>query len=133
MYPLDLDGEEGKYRPIVGNDRCLGLREKSPGTVKEWLESQEVETYMEMERLFLGVMPSDFVPGKNLGVGLGKILFLAYDLDRFAEMLAEKKFRSVYEIDDALIRKVEENDEELLKLAFLYIRSQLEELMQISD
>jgi hypothetical protein len=86
-----------------------------------------------MERLFHSVMPPSFVPGQKLGVGLGKILFLAYDLDRFAEMLHNKHFQAFYELDELMLQRVEENDEELLKLAFQYIRSQLEELLQVSQ
>jgi hypothetical protein len=132
MFPLDLASEEGKYTLIAGRDRCLGLGEGKEQTVGEWLESQGVNPYLEMDLVFRSVMPPGFTPEKNLGAGLGKVLFLAYDLDRFAAMLDDPHFRSVYDIDEDTLRTLRENDEEMLKMAFRYIRVQLEELMDFT-
>lgn len=131
MYPLDLTAEEGKYRFIVGKDRCMGLSEPNVRTVQEYFDAQGVGPYVEMERLFQSVMPADFKPGQEFEVGLGRVLFLAYDLDRFTELIRDRHFQTFYEVDDAMLQRVREDDEELLKLAFLYIRSQLEELFHV--
>jgi hypothetical protein len=73
-----------------------------------------------------------FQPGSNLGAALGKLLFLAYDLDRFAELLEDIHFRTFYEIDEAMLRQRQTDDEALLRLAFRYIRSQMDELYPLS-
>lgn len=133
MYPLDLGSEEGSYCMVAGSGaRCLGLSESRTQTVSEWLESQGVEAYTEMEHVFHSVMPPNFKPGQRLEAGLGKILFLAYDLDRFAEMLNDKHFQNLYGVDEAMLQGAQESDEELLNLAFRYIRSQLEELLPVA-
>jgi len=129
MYPLDLAEGEGNYRFVAGSDRCLGLAEAKDWTVRGWLDNQGVGPYTAMEREFRHAMPARFVPGQDVGVGLGKVLFLAYDLDRFVEMLRDEKFRKLYDIDEELYRRVLENDEEMLRLAFQYIAAQLEELL----
>ncbi|MDY6908805.1 MAG: YkgJ family cysteine cluster protein [Thermodesulfobacteriota bacterium] len=131
MFPLDLAGPPGRYRLIRGNDRCLGLLEKDAWTVGRWLESQGIGPYTRMEEEFQGVMPAGFEPGQRLDAGLGKILFLAYDLDRFARMVVDRRFRSFYGVDDEVLNRLQEDDEALLRLAFRYIRSQMEELIRL--
>ncbi|NLI81880.1 MAG: YkgJ family cysteine cluster protein [Deltaproteobacteria bacterium] len=130
MYPLDLVMREGEYTLIIGKERCLGLLEKSSMPVNEWLDGQGVQPYVLMEQAFQSVMPPGYDPAKAGSAGIGKILFLAYDLDRFAGLLQDSKVRSFYEIDDELLRRVEEDKELLLRLAFQYIRNQLEELLE---
>lgn len=82
MYPLEITGKEDAYRAMAGSERCFGLRERISRTVAQWLVSQEVAPYVEMETGFHAVMPQNFRPGSDIGDGLGKVLFLAFDLDR---------------------------------------------------
>lgn len=131
MFPLDLTPVEGEYGMIAGKERCLGLCEHTGKKVAEWLESQGIEPYTEMERAFGAVVPPGSRPGAAMAGGLGKLLFLAYDLDRFAELLDDPRFCTFHEIDDATLREVRENDEEMLKLAFRYIHSQIAELQEM--
>ncbi len=131
MYPLDLGNREGEYQFIVGKDRCLGLMEPTALTVAAWLESQGVTPYVEMERAYQAVLPPGFKPGSNVGSSLGKLLFLAYDLDRFSEILNDKKFLSFYDVDEELLRQAREDDEALLRLALLYVKEQIEELRNL--
>lgn len=133
MYPLDLAPGTGVYQLIVGKERCLGLLENASMEVDEWLANQGVDPYVAMEQLFQGVMPESFQRGRTMGPGLGKILFLAYDLDRFAEILEDPRVLAFYEIDEDLLARAREDDEALLQLAFQYIRSQLEELQPVSE
>ncbi len=128
MYPLDVTGSEGAYQVLAKSERCLGLRERRSLTVAEWLLGQGVTPYVEMERAFHMVMPQGFRPGSDLGAGLGRMLFLAYDLDRFVELLRDIRFREIYEVDEATLHQVQADDEALLRLAFRYIRSQMDEL-----
>ena len=58
MFPLDLSSAESKFRLISGKERCKGLSERSKGTVGDWLESQGVHEYVEMDREFQSVVPA---------------------------------------------------------------------------
>ncbi len=129
MYPFDLDGTHtGCYRVIADGGRCVGLREPHVWVLSEWLYTQGVEPYMAMEALYQAVMPPQFEPGKPMDAGLGKLLFLAYDLDVFRAMLANDAFRRVHGVDDETYGEVLRDDEALLKLSFAYIREQMREL-----
>jgi len=129
MYPLDLANQEGKYQPIVNQERCLGLRESTVLTVQEWLVGQGIEPYLEMDEVFRSIIPADLVTSGKLEPGVGKLLYLAYDLDRFAELLRDPHFRSFYELAEETIRQAESDPEMLLRLALRYIRGQMEELL----
>jgi uncharacterized protein len=128
MFPLDLGSVEGEYQMIAGKERCLGLTENAPWKVSEWLNTQGVEPYVEMERAFQAILPP---PSGTSQTGMGKLLFIAYDLDRFAELLKDERFSKFHEVDEELLREALENEEVLLMLAFRYIRSQMEELYQM--
>ncbi|MGD0401144.1 MAG: hypothetical protein ABSC04_19825 [Syntrophobacteraceae bacterium] len=63
--------------------------------------------------------------------GLGKVLFIAYDLDRFAEFLNDGRLLIFHEVDDEMASVVRKDMKEPLKLSFRYIRAQMDELYQI--
>ena len=72
MFPLDLASADNEYRTIAQKDRCLGLLESTTRTVGEWLETQDVAPFMEMERAYQAVMPAAFKPGAPMDAGLGQ-------------------------------------------------------------
>ncbi|MCE5335326.1 MAG: YkgJ family cysteine cluster protein [Desulfobacteraceae bacterium] len=131
MFPLDLSPTPGQYRLIAGKDRCKGLLERRDKNVGDWMNEQGVSDYVAFDAEFQSVMPKRFRPGAPMNEGLGRVLFLAYDLDRFKELLSDARFKRFYEVDDAMIERALENDEELLRLAFRYIREQMDELYQV--
>ncbi len=131
MYPLDLSSSDGRFRLIAAKERCQGLLERGQRTVRDWLMSQGVTKYAEMDKEFQSVVPESFKPGAPMNEALGRILFMAYDLDSFARLLKESRLVKFYDIDEETIRKVSEDDEELLRLAFRYIRHQMSELYQL--
>jgi hypothetical protein len=128
MFPLDISSGDSKFRIIVEEARCRGLCEPSSRSVSDWLLSQGVAQYAEMDREFQSVVPEGFKPGCPMNEGLGRLLFIAYDLDRFAELLADNRFLMFHNVDDNLLALVKKDAKELLRLAFRYIRAQMDEL-----
>ncbi|MGC9966340.1 MAG: YkgJ family cysteine cluster protein [Syntrophobacteraceae bacterium] len=131
MFPLDLSSTDTQFRLITGKERCKGLFERSKGTVGDWLEAQGVLEYAEMDRAFQSVVPARFKPGAPMNEGLGRLLFIAYDLDRFAELIKDGRFATFHDVDEEMLTLAGEDTKELLKLAFRYIRAQMDELYQI--
>ncbi len=128
MFPLDITPMKGEYRLFAGKERCLGVLENTSWKVKDWLTTQGVEPYTEMELAYQRIIPPGFKPVQRMEAGSGNPLYLAYDLDRFAQLLEDQRFRTSYALDDDRIAFLRENDEEMLKLAFRHIRSQMDEL-----
>jgi Fe-S-cluster containining protein len=131
MFPLDLASTDAQFRLIAGKERCKGLSERSKGKVRDWLECQGVLEYAKMDTEFQSVVPQGFKPGAPMNEGLGRVLFIAYDLDRFAELLKDGRFLIFHEVDDEMVSLAREDMKELLRLAFRYIRAQMDELYQI--
>jgi hypothetical protein len=133
MYPLDLAGRSGEYSFVTGSERCLGLMEPRQWTLDEWLQNQEVKSYVDMENVFQAIVPPAYAPALRMYPGLGKLLFLAYDLDRFTKLLDDEAIRAFYEVNEEAVEQARQDDEQMLLLAFQYIRSQMDELMQASS
>ena len=131
MFPLDLSSKDGQFRLITAKDRCMGLFERSKGTVGDWLQSQGVLKYAEMDKAFQSVVPPRFKPGAPMNEGLGRLLFMAYDLDRFAALISEARFAKFHDVDEKTLALAMQDTEELLMLAFRYIRAEMDALYQI--
>ena len=131
LYPLDTGDKEGQFRFFVGRDRCSGLGEKRSWTVQQWLDEQGVAPYAEMEMSFHHVVPPRFQSGQRMDARLGQVLFLVYDLDRFASMVEDARFRKLFQVDDELLQRLLNDDEALLRYAFECIRTQLEVLLEL--
>jgi len=129
MYPLDLTNQEGSYQTIVNQERCLGLGERQVVTVKDWLAGQGIEPYLEMDEVFQSLIAPELLASLKMEPELGKLLYLAYDLDRFVKMLADPEFRSFYELDEETYQQAKADSKMMLKLALRYIRSKMEELL----
>jgi hypothetical protein len=131
MFPLDLSSTDARFRLIAGKDRCKGLLERPKGSVGDWLQAQGVTEYTDMDKAFQSVVPAHFKPGSPMNEGLGRLLFIAYDLDRFAELIKDGRFAMFHDVEKELLTLAMEDAEELLKLAFRYIRAQMDSLYQV--
>lgn len=130
LYPLDAGDQEGQYRLFVGQDRCSGLGEKRSWTVQQWLDNQGVASHVGTEMSFQQVLPPRFQSGPFVDDRLGQVLFLVFDLDRFARMVEDASFRELFQVDDELLQRLLDDDEALLRYAFQCIRAQLEVLLE---
>jgi hypothetical protein len=131
MFPLDLSSTPGHFRLIAGRERCKGLFERSRGSVGDWMQAQGALEYAEMDREFQSVVPARFKPGAPMNEGLGRLLFMAYDLDKFGELIKDGRFAIFHEVDESLIARAAEDPVELLKMCFRYIRAQMDALYQV--
>ncbi len=131
MFPLDLGSTDGQFRVITNKERCKGLFERSKVSVGNWLQAQGVLEYAEMDRAFQSVVPTRFKPGAPMNEGLGRLLFIAYDLDRFGELIKDGRFTKFHDVDENALTLAMKDAKELLKLSFRYIRTQMDALYQI--
>ncbi|HXX37963.1 MAG TPA: YkgJ family cysteine cluster protein [bacterium] len=130
MYPLGVAeprqpaaGQTGFYF-LIREGLCHGHGKGSPCTVRSWLASQGLEEYEMMESSFKGLMLDEFWrDSEPLPPEKVEMYFMAcYDLDRFRRFVFETSFFERFVIDDARIDAVREDDEELLELAFEWLR-----------
>jgi hypothetical protein len=124
MYPLDWMGDKGGYFFVVGQDRCKGREEPREWTVLEWLKTQEVGPFEDMDLRFQ--MVTRYPRLTQAGIDdprVRKMFHMAcYDLDTFRRFVFETRFLKVFDIDQEGIEQIKTDDVALLDLAFRWIR-----------
>jgi hypothetical protein len=125
MYPLGLaepeapDAAERRFYFVVREELCQG-HDGACGTVRQWLEGQEIEPYEMMQVAF---RPLIFHPSwretEVIGPQKLSMFFMAcYDLDRFRRFVLETRFLDLFDVDEFRVEALRTDDEELLEFAF---------------
>ncbi|NOZ21388.1 MAG: YkgJ family cysteine cluster protein [Planctomycetes bacterium] len=129
MYPVglaspdDTPGQEEFYF-LLKEDDCQGFECDKEWTIQEWMDDQGVEEYDEMGKLWgeITLHPKiqlgEIVEPKQLDM----CFMASYDLDKFRRFLFETKFFEKFEIEADLTEKLKEDDLELLKFGFRWLR-----------
>ena len=123
MYPLDMD-DDGTFSLIARADRCRGLVEEDPWRIGDWLSDQGIVPYEEMNAFFSGIT----IPLRSQKMDIdnpqiAKMLFMAlYNTDKFKEFVFQSSFLNRFAVESIRVDKIKENDEELLKFAFDWIK-----------
>lgn len=104
VFPLEprtgensIDTSAKAAYSVVERAFCLGLRENSTQTVKQWLEKQGTGIYEKMNALWAKVTLSEKFPAQGLGTREIQMFFLAsYSLDEFAQLVSGPGFLETY-------------------------------------
>ena len=124
MYPLDMN-DDGTYSVITNSSRCLGLKENDIKKISDWLEEQDISPYEEMNEYLSGLTIQ--LQSVDLDINNPKIqqmiVMALYNIDKFREFVFKSSFLDRLELDDPdLLEKIQEDDTELLKFAFDWIK-----------
>jgi len=139
MYPIGLaspkEGDkacqaadrEEEFFFLMKEEGCCGFGEKKEWTVAEWIENQGIPEYDEAGRHFKEVaLHPFFESGKELTPEKMEMFFIScYNLDKFRDMLFKSTFFDRFLIEDDVIEKIRESDEELLEFSFQWLRFSL--------
>lgn len=105
---------------------CLGDREPTVHTPQSWTQDQEAQTFERMTIMWADLKQMFSVdPWKGQGPDgpQGKMAFMAvYNLDRFRKFVFESSFLSRYKVKSANLKKIREDDRQLLLFAFEWIK-----------
>lgn len=129
----DADGnentpEEEKFFFIVREDHCKGFEEDKEWTVREWREDQGVDVRDEMNKEWLRLVMrrKSFGLQATLSEQAKRMFFMAStDLPTFRRFIFESSFLETYELDDETIKKLKEDDVELMLFSFKYLAATL--------
>jgi len=125
MYPLGLaepeapQAAERRFYFVVREDLCQG-HDGAAGSVRQWLEEQEIEPYEMMQTAFRPLIyhPS-WRDSETIGPQKLSMFFMAcYDLDRFRRFVLETRFLNLFDVDEYRVEALRTDDEELLEFAF---------------
>jgi len=131
MYPLGLaspkegsDKLDKEFYFLLRESVCKGFEEKKDRTVREWIKSEGIEEYNEMGEDFKELTLHRFFTDKgNLTPQKIEMFFMAcYDVDKFRSFLFDSSFFEKFEIDERTRSKIKEDDVELLKFGYRWLR-----------
>ncbi len=123
MYPLTLN-DDGTYSMITDTSRCKGLEEKDTNKIIDWLYTQEVEEYDELNE-FLSSLTIQ-LQSQNLNIEnhqIQQMVFMSlYNIDKFRKFVFESTFLERLEVEEDILEKIKKSDTDLLKFAFEWIK-----------
>lgn len=112
---------------MLSTPECLGRKEERTLTVEQWLQEQGMEPYREVNDNMLHLLFHSR-RGRTRTLNekqLQKIFVSLYNLDVFREFVIRTNFVEVFTIDSQTQSRIEEDDLELLKLGFSYLKADL--------
>lgn len=131
MYPVghatsrtdaNPDGEDFYF--ILRDRKCDGLGEQNEMTIREWMQNQRTGDHDAANEEFKELSLHPFLTkGYALEPQHRQMFFMAcYNLDRFREFVFESTFLKKFEIEPETLAAIRENDEELLRFAYRWLR-----------
>jgi hypothetical protein len=107
-------------------DFCKGVETKKSWSIETWGKDQGVEPYHRMtiqwakvKRLF----QNDPWGPEGINGRKGKMAFMAlYNIDEFRSFVFKSSFLKRYKVKNELKKKIKQNDDSLLKLAFEWVK-----------
>jgi len=125
MYPLGMAEPKGpnaaanRFYFLVEEKLCQGHGAGREHSVREWIESQQLEAFDQMQAPFLELMshPGWDGPEPLSQQQLDMYFMSLYDLDRFRRFVMDTRFLDLFEVDETRIEAIATDDEDLLELA----------------
>ena len=134
-YPLgvaSLSHKEGAddqgFYFFVHEPHCRGFEEQTEWTVMRWREDQGVDIHDEVNAGWtdLVVRKRSFPPNVKLTEQAKQMFFMAaYNIDKFKSFVFESSFLQRYDIPEERVRKIREDELELLAFGLEWIKSLL--------
>ncbi len=134
MYPLGLaspkeddDSNEKEFYFLLEESICQGFKEDKKWTVGEWINDQGIAEYTELGELFKGITLHNYLQEIE-GLPPEKVdMFFtaAYNIDKFRDFVFKSSFLEKFDVDADRVAKIKDDDVELLKFGFEWLRFSL--------
>ncbi len=134
-YPLgvaSLSYKEGAddagFYFLIHEPHCLGFDEEQIMTVHEWRGDQGIDTYDEINAGWTDIIvrKRSFPPDIKLTDKSKQMFFLvSYNIDKFRRFIFDSTFLTLYEVDQKTQKAIQENEIELLKFGFKWLKGVL--------
>lgn len=133
MYPLGAAEPKNPtptdqpFHFVIRESLCHGHGGDAMVTVREWVASQGAEAHEMMSGGFKELTLHDFwEKDKPLTAQQAAMFYIAcYDLDRFRRFVFETRFLQLFEVDEARVDALRNDDLELLEFGMQWLRFSL--------
>lgn len=119
--------EEGFYF-LIQEPHCLGFEENKTMTVQEWRGDQGTDTYDDINTGWTDIIvrKRSFPANIKLTDKSKQLFFLvSYNIDKFRSFVFESTFLTLYKVDPKTQKAIKENEIELLKFGFKWLKGVL--------
>lgn len=108
---------------VLHEPHCRGFEAGRDWTMEEWTGDQGLEPYHEMNNLWMKIITHPKLrQGASLSVKQHQMFFMAaYNLDKFRQFVLGSRFLQLFELEPEEAKKLEKDDQALLKLAFNWL------------
>lgn len=114
---------------IVEESHCLGHEEDQTQTVAEYRRDQGVDADDDMNREWRDIVLKKRSSGPTIGKPSERSLQLfdmcSYDMDSFREFIAGDSFRDMFDMNDDEYRRLDADENELLKFSLRFLKQVL--------
>lgn len=128
MYPIGVASpsadEEEKFFFILDEDPCEGHGHGTTWSIATWMKDQAVDEYDVLGEEFKEITLNPlFQQGETLKPAQMDMLFMVlYDLDKFRRFVFESSFLEKFNLTETEIEKTRDDDVELLRLGFRWLK-----------
>jgi len=145
MYPVAMAVPPARVgvepKPVyflLEDDFCEGHKELGEWTVDRWRQDQDVAAREELEAGFREIVTHPWFIGgtRQLDSKRLDMFFTAcYDLDKFRTFVFGSTFLERFELEPELVERLREDDDELLRFAFRWLKLGLfgEPVLKVKD
>ena len=120
-------GQIAEQYAVIQEDHCKGFEENGTQSVREWVASQGLEEYHNMNDLMMEIiaLKNQYHP-EPLDMKSRHIFHLAlYDLDNFRQQIFENSLLDHFGLSDETFQGIQKDDVELLNIGFQWVRKVL--------
>ncbi len=116
-----------EFHIVIKEPHCLGFTESKEWTVRAWKQSQEVSLYDEMNDLLMDIISlKNKSRTRRLTQSENELFYLAcYDLDRFRNLVFEKRLLEAHPVEEEIMKTLEEDDVALMRFGIEWIKYKL--------
>ena len=129
IYPLQPESTKitekaGKaYYSVLDVPFCQGLKAERPWVLSDWIASQGITAYQQMETLFKKITTHEKLTGDKItNRKIQDMYYMAcYDLDRFRRFVLNSSFLQRFEVSPVEVEAISKDDEALYRFALKWL------------
>jgi Fe-S-cluster containining protein len=123
----DAEGGKDEFYFMTKEDHCKGFEEEKEWTIAEWRADQGADLYDEMNRGWMEILikKKSFGPREFPEIKQEMFFKMSMDLDYFRAFVFNSSFLDMYDIPAERLERIRNDDTELLKLSYEWLRQAL--------
>lgn len=131
MYPLGLASPgqgnqqlDSEFYFLLKESICKGFESQKHWTVSDWLADQGIDDYNRMGEYFKDItLHRFFLEGGNLPPEKIEMFYtVCYDIDKFKRFIFGSSFFDKFDVDEATIDRIKNDEIELLKFGYRWLK-----------